>query len=560
MSFVEKKESSTNTVFINNRNYEVCGDSLKIEWLKSKIPDLNNRSEFSLEDLKIKLQNLGAEDITASKTHSIGIERLSISQDNIPEKGAVMDRIMKSWEKERGFSGTVLVMDQGKPLLKNGYGSAKVKTKFPIGSVTKPITSFAILRLVKNGAFKDPKTGKILINPSEIKILDFLPESFQPKNQVREDWEKITLQDLMDHTSGLPSFPEMGKQLEHAKGQKKHPHLASKEVLNLLKSGEKVADITLSPKETLDLIRNTPIPFEKKGYNYSNFGYHLLGIILEKVSGKSYQECMNNFLEIGLGLNSTGYVNLESDENFAKISIWKSDEKKHQLPVEGELDSPIEGYSSGGLYSTVEDLQQLTAKMIEELPKNELGTVVHEPGNFRPDFICHEGWNISLGDWSDGNNPIKEIWKTGAIGGYSSLVVHYPNHRSSICILSNNLVLERGRDGKEMLTSDTERITTELAHALFNSSSLNWEGVYSIPEWGSTFSIIKQPSGYVLREAHPKMHEIPINISDKNQVSFLWGPKNPEGNQEIHFIKKTEKQLFLCGPEGQLMVPIKKLL
>lgn len=55
------------------------------------------------------------------------------------------------------------------------------------------ITSLAILKLVREGAFQDPTTKEKITDPAKIKILDFLPKSFQPEGEVRESWADITL-------------------------------------------------------------------------------------------------------------------------------------------------------------------------------------------------------------------------------------------------------------------------------------------------------------------------------------------------------------------------------
>lgn len=134
---------------------------------------------------------------------------------------------------------------------------------------------------------------------------------------------------------------------------------------------------------------------------------------------------------------------------------------------------------------------------------------------------------------------MQEIWKTGAVGGYGSLMVFYPKQNSSIVILSNQ-------------PTDVESITTDLSHILCLEGSYKegglsfWEGLYRIPSWGLTFSISKQDLQYVFRETHPNKHESPLDgSSNAKQIVFPWGP-----DHEHHSIKKIEDQLLLCGPNG----------
>jgi hypothetical protein len=163
--------------------------------------------------------------------------------------------------------------------------------------------------------------------------------------------------------------------------------------------------------------------------------------------------------------------------------------------------------------------------------------------DFRQQFTCVNGWNLSSGDWMDSSGkPMQEIWKTGAVGGYGSLMVFYPNQNSSIVILSNQ-------------PRDVESLTTDLSHMLCLEGSSkegalsHWEGLYRIPSWGMTFSISRQDSKYVFRETHPVKQEIVLDdSSNAKEIVFPWGP-----GQKLHSIKKTEDQLLLCGSDG---VPI----
>lgn len=546
IAFCEKEEASKTTVLVSGRNYELQGEDSKIAWLKAKIPSLNNTSEISLNDLQITLQNLGAKEITLiPRTNTVGIGSLNLSSEAIskeedavvvPGKGAVMHQLLESHVKNRGFAGTVLVVDHGKTILKSGYGRAKIednepissKTRFPIGSLTKPITSLAILKLVQQGAFLDPKTHGKITDPGKIKILDFLLKSFQPEDRVRDAWAEITLLDLMNHTSGLPSFEEKGEQLLKAKGGKK--------------------STPLSPQEVIDLIRGDT-PTKRGTYKYSNFGYHLLGKIIEEVSGSPYQTFMNNFLHDELHLHETGYVGTdESDSNYAEPLVWNDQEKRTVVADKDDLDPLAEAYSSGGLYSTVDDLQILSNQQIMTVKR---GGTVGQKGvkvdkdpltefDFRQQFTCVNGWNVTSDDWVDSSGkPMQEIWKTGAVGGYGSLMVFYPNQNSSIVILSNQ-------------PGDVEAITTDLSHLLCleggsqESVLSHWDGLYHIRSWGLTFSISRNESQYVFRETHPVKHEVMLDASSNaNQIVFPWGK-----HQETHSIKKVEDQLLLCGPDG----------
>ncbi|MCH9626370.1 MAG: hypothetical protein S4CHLAM123_15670 [Chlamydiales bacterium] len=570
-----KGGKSDHSVKINGVTYAVLGNKEKLATACEILNSVSLNSISNSDDLKGRLAFREDISFPSQKAGDVGINTLNTTvitpEENIqrlvpssgliesekiikPGKGAKMNHLLESWVNDRGFSGTVLVIDNKQPILKCGYGKASLEdhqamsstTRFPIGSVTKPITCFAILKLVEKEYFKDSEKHPIK-DPAKIKILDFLPVSFQPKGQVRESWMDVTLLDLMNHTSGLPGFKDktnkkMGDpdrtwvhEIEEAKGGK--------------------MSTPLLPQNYFDLISSERLPErDKRGYNYSNFGYHLLGAIIENVSGKPYEDYINDFLQKELGLKSTGYMGTDNSlEKYGMPAIWDQDRGKHHLWDNDTLDLPAEGYSSGGLYSTVDDLKIVTDTIMKStVIQGEKGAFAHDPGNFRDDFICSAGWNISAGSWhDDSGNNIQEIWKTGAIGGYSSLVVQYPKQNVALFILSNNTVLDHLPDGKERFTSDVEEITANLSHALFISNSnninvdpSNWEGLY-YSAWGITFSIVQQDSKLIFRETRPKLNEIPLSPSGENQLDFLWGPEP----QQMHSIKREkDNTLALYGP------------
>lgn len=568
-----KGGKSDHSVEINGVTYAVLGNKEKLSTACEILNSVSLKAISNSDDLKGRLALRGDISFPTAKAGDVGINTLVTAEKRSAEiqhvtptpgvneaekivegKGVKLDQLFKSLVDDRGFSGTVLVIDDEKPILKKGYGKASLEdhedmsstTRFPIGSVTKPITCFAILKMVEKEYFKDSEKNPIK-DAAKIKILDFLPETFQPKDQVKESWKDVTLLDLMNHTSGLPAFTDKtNKNVED-------PNRTWANEIMEAKGGK--MSTPLLPQTFFDLVSNERIPeADKRNYNYSNFGYNLLGSIIKNVSGKPYETYMNDFLQKELGLKSTGYMGTDSSqEKYGIPKLWDQDQKKPHLWNKDNLDPPTEGYSSGGLYSTVDDLKVITDTILKSaIIQGEKGAFAHDPGNFRDDFICSAGWNISAGSWHDdkGNN-IQEIWKTGAIGGYSSLVVQYPKQNSALFILSNNTVLSHLPDGKERFSSDVEAITADLAHALFisnpdntNVDPSNWEGLYH-SAWNITFSIVERDSKLIFRETRPELNEISLTPSGDNQLDFLWGPEP----QQPHSLKREkDNTLALYGP------------
>ncbi|MEA3421805.1 MAG: serine hydrolase domain-containing protein, partial [Acidobacteriota bacterium] len=242
------------------------------------------------------------------------IAGLSFSQtDNLTMK---LEEYMAHAEKA-GFLGSVLVAVKDKVLLSSGYGMADKKREIPftadtvstIGSITKQFTGAGILKLQMMG---------------KLNVKDPITKYFQ---NIPEDKKDITLHHLLTHSAGFPG----------AIGHDFDP---------------------ISRKEFIQLAMNTKLE-RKPGtlYEYSNVGYSLLGIIIELVSGKSYEEFLHENLFSPAGMMNTGYL----------IPAWDKKNLAHGYRGKSDwgtlLDHPwledgpgwhLRG--NGGILSTVKDM------------------------------------------------------------------------------------------------------------------------------------------------------------------------------------------------------------
>ena len=227
-----------------------------------------------------------------------------------------MEQIIQSYNKV--FMGAVLVAEDGKVLLSKGYGSANLEwsipdspsTKFRLGSITKQFTAASILLLEER--------GKLNIDDPVKKYMPDAPSA----------WDKITIYNLLTHTSGIPSFTSF-------------PDYESTEATST------------TPKELVARFRDKPLNFQPgEKWEYSNSGYVLLGYLLEKVSGQSYKDFLQENIFKPLGMNDSGY-----DSNTAIIMHRASGYVLSPTGPEnaGYVDMSIP-FSAGALYSTTEDL------------------------------------------------------------------------------------------------------------------------------------------------------------------------------------------------------------
>jgi CubicO group peptidase (beta-lactamase class C family) len=218
------------------------------------------------------------------------------------------------------FAGTVLVAKDGKPIFTGAYGLAdlgkkipnKLETRFRIGSMNKMFTAVAILQLVQAGKiqFTDP-LGKYLTD--------------YPNKDVAS---KVTIHHLLTHTGGTgdlfgPEFDAHRKELR-----------------------------TL--QDYVKLYGKRGLEFEPGSrWEYSNYGFLLLGVVVERVSGQSYYDYVRDHVYAPAGMTSTG--SLAEDEAVPDRSIGYMRSGANAWQPNTDM-LPYRGTSAGGGYSTVGDL------------------------------------------------------------------------------------------------------------------------------------------------------------------------------------------------------------
>jgi len=216
------------------------------------------------------------------------------------------------------FSGTVLIAENDSVVLLRAYGFAnrekkihnRPDTRFNVGSINKSFTHVAILQLESRGklALSDP-IGKFL-----------------PDYPNREAAEKVTIEQLLTMSSGIGDF--FGERFQQAR----------KENIRTL-------------KDYLPLFADKPLEFEPgTGRRYSNGGYIVLGLIIERVSGMDYYSYIRDNVFRPAGMSGSDWLEKSAEgENMARG--YTTNERKSN-----DETLPQKGSSAGGGYSTAEDL------------------------------------------------------------------------------------------------------------------------------------------------------------------------------------------------------------
>jgi CubicO group peptidase (beta-lactamase class C family) len=257
---------------------------------------------------------------------------------------AVVDRAVA----EDRFSGAVLVAKDGKPLMARAWGMAdparqvanRPDTKFNLGSINKIFTKIAIGQLAA--------AGKLSLNDPVRKHLPNYPSPIA---------DRITIQQLLDHKSGLGDF------------------FGPKYLAAPPSSLRKLADF-------LPLFADKPLEFEPGAeQRYSNAGYLVLGLIVERLSGESYYDYVRDHITRPAGMKDTASYAI--DESVPNRAIGQT-KRGPTGPLEKRQDNtatlPGRGSSAGGGFSTAPDLLAFSQALLGDklLPKPWTDWIFHD--------------------------------------------------------------------------------------------------------------------------------------------------------------------------------------
>src|SRR5581483_4677850 len=232
--------------------------------------------------------------------------------------GRRLDHIVQAHVAGEQFSGTVLVARGGQVLLDQGYGLASrewnipatPETRFRLASVSKQFTAAAGLLLAAH--------NQLDLQAPLKNCLPDLPAS----------WDGVTTLQLLNHTSGIPDYIAT-------------PDYAATQAL------------AATPQQLLARFRERPLDFAPgRGWAYSNSGYVLLGLLIEKLSGQDYARFLRQNIFDPLGMKDSGY-----DSGAGVIPRLASGYRlDHGAVVPALYRHPSTLYAAGGLYSTSRDL------------------------------------------------------------------------------------------------------------------------------------------------------------------------------------------------------------
>ena len=302
------------------------------------------------------------------------------------------DEYLLSAHQVYQFNGVALIAHKGNVLLHKAYGVRNAVTKapndtttrFPILSITKSFTAALILKLQEQ--------GKLSVQD---KLSHYFPQF--------PNGDKISLHHLLTHASGLFNYTE------------------------LIDEGDSAIVCHPVPRQRLlDIISNKPLAFEPgKQFSYNNSGYFLLGLVIEKVTGKPYEQVMREMIFQPLGMSHSGFdfINLPAQSRAFGYDTLTAD---YYSPYP-HPDSTVL-FAAGGIYSTTSDMLRWGQAVAE---KRLLSAKSWEQA-FTPRLDGYGyGWMIET---FGGKRCLRH---SGGYPGFKAEFVYYPNEELTLILLNN---------------------------------------------------------------------------------------------------------------------------
>lgn len=323
-----------------------------------------------------------------------------------------LDSFVEAEIKKRMIPGlSITVMRGGKVVRETSYGYADLESRTPaskntvyeIGSISKQFASEAVMLLVEEGkiALDDPITKYLPANAPNI-------------------WQKITVRNLLNHTSGLKDWTEI-KEFSYRR--------------------------EYSAEEFIDLVRGFPLTFQPgENWLYSNTNLPLIGIIVEKASGRSFEDFVTERIIKPLNLPSIRFKHQEDVvEHRAGGYVLRNGVIKNGEPFRPKVIA-----ASGGILANTTDL----AKWWEAILKGRIVKPTSLDQMLAPAGL-KDGRTVAHGFafFTDTFNGHKSVTHFGStVGGFGSVVRHYPKIDMTVAVIGN---LEDGGFGADYIAKRT---------------------------------------------------------------------------------------------------------
>lgn len=323
-----------------------------------------------------------------------------------------IDAVFASLKSGNAPGAAVLVVRNGKAVFRRGYGVADLRTLAPIdgrtnfrlASFTKQFTAACIMLLARDGKLR-----------YDDHLTDFFPE-FPAYGKA------ITVRNLLNHTSGLPDYEDVLMKQYPDTPPEKIPQILDAGVLKLL---EQQSSGVFAPGSR---------------WEYSNSGYAVLAMIVEKVSGKSFGQFLRERIFTPLQMMNTAAYEKGKNE-VAHRAYGHTKEKDGWHETDQSPTSAVLG--DGGIYSSLDDLEKWDRALREH---TLLSSAEMEPAltPVRPTggpAQSSEGPSVSYGfGWFlNPHRGHRRMWHPGETIGFRTVIQRFPADQLTIIVLANRV-------------------------------------------------------------------------------------------------------------------------
>ncbi len=432
------------------------------------------------------------------------IQNSALSVASTKKIVAEFDAIFNQAYPPNSPGATVLIAKDDKIIYRKAFGMANLELKvqmkpenvLQLASITKQFTSVSILMLLEQ--------GKLSLQDQISKFIADYPRG-----------NEITLHHLLNHTSGIKDYTRI-------------PEFRTKTRL----------DVT--PEEIISSFKNLPLEFNpNEKYEYSNSGYVLLGYIIEKLSGMSYEDFIQKNIFDKLGMKNSYYGN--------SYKIIPNKANGYQL-YEGNYEnaeymSPTFPYAAGSLMSTVDDMF-LWSKAIQN------NTLISEKSK-RMAFTNHRLTNGNHSNYGYGwfiNElaGMTTLEHTGGINGFTTSGIYVPDENCYAIVLTN---LD---DAKGPETHNLKAVSLVLGKPIVDKVNVNlsekqykkWAGAYQFED---VIRFITYDNGvlYSMREGGRPLNLEPLSDNEfrfeNSLTTYKFSSKN--GKKQVIYTDRIVKSL-----------------
>lgn len=392
----------------------------------------------------------------------------SLSAQNVT---ATFDQLLKEKYPDDGPGATVLVAKKGKVLYRNAFGKANLENDvvmnpthvFEIGSITKQFTAVSILMLEEE--------GKLSVQD---KLSTYLPSY--------PNGDQITIHQLLNHTSGIKSYTAMAG-------------------LNVFGKNDK------TPIEIIDYFKNEPVDFQPgEQWEYNNSGYIVLGYIIEKVSGITYEDFIQERIFDPLGMKNSYYGD-KSRIIKNRASGYQPSEQGFRNATQISMTIP---YAAGSLMSCVDDML-LWHKAVRD---NTLISANSKAKAYSNTFLNNgEPTNYGYGWQINELNNKTCIEHGGGIFGFVTQGVYIPDEDIYAIVLTN----ANGNSPQEItlklaaMVMDKPMFTENNTVTLSKEQLQQWVGTYQFDSNVLRFVTLEGNQLYSQRDGGGKIKIFPTN-------------------------------------------------